>query len=66
MELRPELCVVSGSGEFLAKACADKVLPSAPVVSLGEVLGPAVSVAAPAHALAVLAGEAEKAGKVLP
>ncbi len=62
MGCRPEACVLSGVGEFLAKACADKMLPSTRVISFGEVLGPAVSVAAPAHALAVLASEAENTG----
>ncbi|HEX2475398.1 MAG TPA: hydantoinase/oxoprolinase family protein [Lacipirellulaceae bacterium] len=60
MDCQPELCVLSGAGEFLAKACAEKLLPAATVISLAETLGPAVSVAAPAHALAVLAGEAER------
>jgi (4-(4-[2-(gamma-L-glutamylamino)ethyl]phenoxymethyl)furan-2-yl)methanamine synthase len=66
MDCQPELCVVSGSGEFLAKACAEKVLPTTAVISLSEFLGPAESVAAPAHALAVIAGEAERPGKFLP
>jgi probable H4MPT-linked C1 transfer pathway protein len=63
MDCRPESCVLSGSGDFLAKACVEKALPNTPVVSLGEVLGPAVSIAAPAHALAVLASEAESTSK---
>jgi len=66
MDCPHEACVVSGSGEFLAKACAEKLLPAAAVTSLGEVLGPAVSVAAPAHALAVLASEAEIADDCQP
>jgi probable H4MPT-linked C1 transfer pathway protein len=65
MACRPETCVLSGSGEFLAKVCAQNVLPDLPLISLGEVLGPAVSAAAPAHALAVLASEA-KAADVCP
>jgi len=61
MDYRPEVCVLSGAGEFLAKACAVKLLPRTLVISLAEVLGPAVSIAAPAHALAVLSSEVELA-----
>jgi probable H4MPT-linked C1 transfer pathway protein len=43
--------IVSGAGEFLIRqAC------SVPIISLNEILGPAVSACAPAYALAVLAG----------
>jgi probable H4MPT-linked C1 transfer pathway protein len=59
MDCQPERCVLSGAGEFLAKACVEKVLPTATLNSLAETLGPQVSIAAPAHALAVLASEAE-------
>ncbi|MBL8798100.1 MAG: H4MPT-linked C1 transfer pathway protein [Planctomycetia bacterium] len=57
--------IVAGSGEFAARAALD-LLPEygsrlssiAEVISLGEKLGPAVSEAACAHAVAVLASEA--------
>jgi (4-(4-[2-(gamma-L-glutamylamino)ethyl]phenoxymethyl)furan-2-yl)methanamine synthase len=53
----PKVVLLSGSGEFLArislKSCAGIGSPS--VISLAEALGPDVSQAAPAFALAVLA-----------
>ena len=55
---RPEACIVSGSGEFLARMLANQVASAGQIVSLSEKLGPAASRAAPAHALAVLAREA--------
>jgi probable H4MPT-linked C1 transfer pathway protein len=54
---RPECVVLSGSGEFLARALVEGALPGASVVSLSDKLGPLSSVCAPAHALAVLARE---------
>lgn len=59
----PRAVVLAGSGEFLARALLD--LPSTrqrwssplAVISLEELLGPALSEAACAHALAVLAAE---------
>jgi probable H4MPT-linked C1 transfer pathway protein len=57
MKCRPDSFVISGSGEFLASELAKSVLPAAAIVSLAENLGPAVSAAGPAHALAVLASE---------
>jgi probable H4MPT-linked C1 transfer pathway protein len=58
MQRRLDACVVSGSGEFLARLVADEVCSRGAIVSLSELLGPEVSQAAPAHALAVLAAEA--------
>jgi probable H4MPT-linked C1 transfer pathway protein len=47
--------VISGQGEFLARRVLQHVGFSGRIVSLGEQLGPGISQAAPAHALAVLA-----------
>jgi (4-(4-[2-(gamma-L-glutamylamino)ethyl]phenoxymethyl)furan-2-yl)methanamine synthase len=63
MACPPEYVLLSGAGEFLGRAVADNVLAAAPIVSLGEKLGPAASIAGPAHALAVLANEAEAASQ---
>jgi uncharacterized hydantoinase/oxoprolinase family protein len=52
-----ERIVLSGHGEFLAKAALASVLHAVPTVSLTKVLGSTVSRCAPAHALAVLARE---------
>lgn len=55
---RPRHAVVSGSGEFLARKLAGKVLePGGTVVSLSEAWGPVASGAACAHALVELARE---------
>lgn len=48
--------IVSGSGEFLARAVADDIA-SVESCSLGDRLGPEVSACAPAYAVAVLAAE---------
>jgi hypothetical protein len=53
--------VLSGSGEFLPKSFVKETLPATPIVSLAEKLGPSVSAAGPAHALAVLATESKAA-----
>jgi probable H4MPT-linked C1 transfer pathway protein len=55
----PRTVVLAGSGEFLARAVLRRqhAFPSPAVVSLAERLGPAVSQAACAYALAVLAAE---------
>lgn len=50
--------VLSGHGEFLARAALAMASQSAPQVSLTAELGPESSRCAPAHALAVLAREA--------
>jgi probable H4MPT-linked C1 transfer pathway protein len=49
--------IVSGAGEFLARELAVRVAATARRVSLVEQIGPGPSACAPAHALAVLAGE---------
>lgn len=49
--------IISGQGEFLARRLADRLKLPARVVSLNDELGPQLSRAAPAHALAVLARE---------
>ena len=51
----PHTVVISGCGEFLARKLIDQIPLDAQVVSLSEELGPSVSRAAAAHALAVLA-----------
>jgi probable H4MPT-linked C1 transfer pathway protein len=53
----PGRAVISGSGEFLARRLLARLGLDVPTVSLGEQLGPALSRAATAHALAVLARE---------
>ncbi len=54
-----ETVIVSGSGEFLAERAARKFSDTPPqVVSLSQELGPAISEAACAYAVAVLAAEA--------
>ncbi|WP_435009604.1 hydantoinase/oxoprolinase family protein [Tundrisphaera lichenicola] len=55
---RPRHAVVSGSGEFLARRLADRVLePGGIIISLAEAWGPVASGAACAHALVELARE---------
>jgi probable H4MPT-linked C1 transfer pathway protein len=53
----PTTIVVSGAGEFLARRVVETMNLSGRLISLGDELGPALSRAAPAHALAVLARE---------
>jgi (4-(4-[2-(gamma-L-glutamylamino)ethyl]phenoxymethyl)furan-2-yl)methanamine synthase len=54
----PPAAVVAGSGEFLARRVAQRVLnPGSPIVSLNQAWGPVTSGAGCAHALAVLAAE---------
>jgi probable H4MPT-linked C1 transfer pathway protein len=50
----PRLTILSGSGEFLARAAAQRAELGAARISLAEMLSPAVSQAACAYALAVL------------
>ena len=50
----PQDVILSGSGEFLARAALNKLNISPGVVSLAEQLGPLSSTCAAAHALAVL------------
>jgi uncharacterized hydantoinase/oxoprolinase family protein len=59
LESQSSTFVISGQGEFLARELVCRSAgSSAQIVSLGEALGPGISAAAPAHALAVLAREA--------
>jgi probable H4MPT-linked C1 transfer pathway protein len=57
----PQTVVLAGEGEFLARAALNSHagFRACPVVSLREMLGEAVSAAACAHAVAVLAAEQE-------
>ncbi len=55
MSQPPEVIVVSGQGEFLAREVAKGVLPRVDVVSLAQHLGPVASRAATAHALVAIA-----------
>jgi len=55
---RPRGAVVAGSGAFLARRLAARVVePGGPIVELDEAWGPVASAAGCAHALMVLAGE---------
>lgn len=55
---RPRGAVVCGSGSFLARRLASRLLPEgAPILSLDESWGPLASTAGCAYALVVLAGE---------
>ena len=54
---RPHGVVLSGLGEFLGRRALHRLGLSARIVSLAEQLGPEVSRAATAHALAILAAE---------
>jgi probable H4MPT-linked C1 transfer pathway protein len=53
----PEWLVFSGTGEFLALSLAQRMFPAAVIISLAQRLGNDLSEAAPAYAVAVLAGE---------
>lgn len=54
----PVAVVVSGSGGFLARRVAERVVePGGPIIELGRAWGPVASGAGCAHALVVLAGE---------
>lgn len=57
----PGTVVLAGQGEYLALQALDDLDLEVEVVSLARELGPAVSRAAPAHAVAVLAREALQA-----
>jgi probable H4MPT-linked C1 transfer pathway protein len=57
LPMPPQLAIVSGQGEFLARDAIEFLQMTCPVVSLGNELGGLVSRCAPAHALAVLARE---------
>jgi probable H4MPT-linked C1 transfer pathway protein len=51
----PDGVVLSGHGEPLARRALARVWPATPAISLGDLLGSAVSRVAPAHALALVA-----------
>ncbi|HEV3003062.1 MAG TPA: hydantoinase/oxoprolinase family protein [Pirellulales bacterium] len=53
----PGTVVVSGQGEFVGRRLCERLQVAARIVSFADELGDAVSQAAPAHALAVLARE---------
>ncbi len=57
----PKAVILSGSGEFLARAVLQRqrVVPPCSVISLGERIGGAASITACAHAVAVLCQEQE-------
>jgi probable H4MPT-linked C1 transfer pathway protein len=56
--VRPGAAVISGSGEFLARRLAERLIgPGRPVVSLRDAWGPVASSAGCAYALMILAGE---------
>lgn len=57
MAERPAAVVVAGQGEFVARRLLKKLAIDANLISLAERLGPVVSQAATAHALAILAQE---------
>jgi probable H4MPT-linked C1 transfer pathway protein len=54
----PATVILSGQGEFLARRVLSRAKFTPRIVSLAEVASPAVSISAPAHALAVLSREA--------
>jgi hypothetical protein len=58
MEMQPATIITSGQGEFLARRLIEEPQLRGKVVSVSCELGPQVSQAATAHALAVLAREA--------
>jgi probable H4MPT-linked C1 transfer pathway protein len=60
----PSVCVLSGTGEFLAESMVRRVLPGCRIVSLGREIGLPASGCAPAYAVAVLAAEAEIGAKI--
>ena len=54
----PETVIISGQGEFLARRAVERMRLDGSIVSLSEELGPELSRAAAAHAVAVLAQDA--------
>ena len=60
MPARPTTIILSGQGEFLGNNLLKRLDLQGKVISLSAELGPKVSSAACAHALAVLAGESEE------
>lgn len=53
VESEPGICVLSGSGEFLADRIAIKILANSEVIRLSDQLGRGVSSCAPAYAVAM-------------
>jgi probable H4MPT-linked C1 transfer pathway protein len=53
----PQTVVLCGAGEFLGRRVFERTKRDAKIIPLSGALGPAVSLAAPAHAVAVLARE---------
>jgi probable H4MPT-linked C1 transfer pathway protein len=64
MPVAPGTCVVSGSGQFLARKVAERLFATCRIVPLADEIGSGASNCAPAHAVAVLAAELEKSGKI--
>lgn len=58
---KPSVAVTSGEGEFLARQLLAKLCPAATVIGLGERLGPEISSAGAAYAIAWLASRPEPA-----
>ncbi|HVT27001.1 MAG TPA: hydantoinase/oxoprolinase family protein [Lacipirellulaceae bacterium] len=58
----PTTCILSGSGEFLARAAAERSLGMLRLVSLAAEIGGSASGCAPSHAVAVLASQGGKRG----
>jgi probable H4MPT-linked C1 transfer pathway protein len=56
----PETVILSGGGEFLGRRVFERTKRPAKIIPLSGALGPHISLAAPAHAVAVLAREAGK------
>jgi probable H4MPT-linked C1 transfer pathway protein len=57
---RPRSAIIAGSGSFLARrVAAEAVEPGGPIIALEDAWGPVASAAACAHALLVLAREAD-------
>ncbi len=59
MPAPPETIVLCGRGEFVARRVLERMKTKAKIVSLETELGPALSRAATAHGLAVIASEGE-------
>jgi len=53
----PRTVILCGAGEFLARRVFERTKREAKIIPLSGALGPAISLAAPAHAVAVLARE---------
>jgi probable H4MPT-linked C1 transfer pathway protein len=58
MSQPPETIILSGGGEFLGRRVFERLKRNAKIIPLSGALGPHISLAAPAHAVAVLAREA--------